>query len=244
MGVRLDLTSGSELASANALDLVVQLWPLCLIVALVLLGRAAKFVWSERRLRRSGIRQIDVMDGPTFEHRLAILFRGLGYRVEQVGATHGDFGGDLIVAKDGKRIVVQAKRWSKNIGVKAVQEALGARGFYKTDTAMVVANREFTAQACKLARANEVTLWGREILVGALLRTAGRRAHVADAAPESDLETSVVRRDAGDANAGARAQMFCARCGKPVSNRVRDYCLSHRDRFAGLIYCYDDQRSM
>jgi restriction system protein len=244
VGIPLDLTSGSGLATANALNLFVQLWPLWLIVAVVLLGRAAKFVWAERQLRRSGIREIDVMDGPTFEHRLAILFRGLGYRVEQVGATHGDFGGDLIVAKDGKRMIVQAKRWTKNIGVKAVQEAVGARGFYKTDTAMVVANREFTAEARKLAHANDVTLWGREILVGALLRTAGRRAHVADAATESDLRTSVVTRDAGDADVGSPAQMFCARCGKPVSDRVRDYCLFHRERFAGLIYCYDDQRSV
>src|SRR5947208_2473896 len=101
---------------------------------------------GERRLRRSGIREIDLTDGPTFEQRLAVLFRKMGYRVERVGETKGDFGGDLILSKDRKRTIVQAKRWGKNIGVKAVQEAVGARGFYKADAAMVVANREYTAQ--------------------------------------------------------------------------------------------------
>jgi predicted amidophosphoribosyltransferase len=35
---------------------------------------------------------------------------------------------------------------------------------------------------------------------------------------------------------------FCARCGEPVSVKVRDYCLAHPERFAGLVYCFKDQR--
>lgn len=37
---------------------------------------------------------------------------------------------------------------------------------------------------------------------------------------------------------------FCARCGEPVSAKVRDYCLAHPKRFAGLVYCYRDQRAV
>jgi restriction system protein len=182
------------------------------------------------------------MDGSTFEQRLAILFRGLGYRAERVGATRGDFGGDLIVSKDGKRTIVQAKRWNKNVGLKAVQEAVAARGFYKTDAAMVVTNRGFTVQAHKLAEENGVTLWGREALVSALLNSAPKSSKVADT--EALTPGRSLRSATASEEAPAPGQMFCARCGKPVSARVRDYCLAHRDRFGGLVYCYDDQRSV
>jgi hypothetical protein len=33
-----------------------------------------------------------------------------------------------------------------------------------------------------------------------------------------------------------------ARCGEPVSVKVRDYCFTNAERFGGLIYCFNDQR--
>jgi HJR/Mrr/RecB family endonuclease len=99
---------------------------------------------------------------------LAALFQRLGYRIERTG-RRGDYGADLVVWRDGTKIAVQAKRWTKNIGVKAVQEAVASKGYYKADRAMVVANRPFTQQARILARANEVELWDRERLVREML---------------------------------------------------------------------------
>lgn len=75
----------------------------------------------EERLRRSGIADIDKMDGRQFELYLGILFKHLGYAVKVTRAA-GDFGADLVLEKDGKRIVVQAKRYSKNVGIEAVQQ--------------------------------------------------------------------------------------------------------------------------
>src|SRR5262249_48548876 len=97
MWVLTSLLASALAANTNGLHVLVSVWPLWVLLALIFLWRATKFIWNERRLRRSGIREIDQMDGSTFEHRLAILFRGLGYRAERVGATRGDFGGDLIV---------------------------------------------------------------------------------------------------------------------------------------------------
>lgn len=54
-----------------------------------------------------------------FEERLAVLFRGLDCSAEIVGSSRGDYGGDLIVAKDRTKTVVRAKCWKKNGGVKA-----------------------------------------------------------------------------------------------------------------------------
>lgn len=76
------------------------------------------------RLKRSGIAEIDKMDGVQFEQYLGHLFRSQGYKAEVTKAA-GGYGADLVLSKDGKRIVVQAKRYSKNVGLKAVQEVRG-----------------------------------------------------------------------------------------------------------------------
>ena len=73
-----------------------------------------------------------------------------------------DYGADLIVKKRGEKIVVQAKRYEKNVGIAAVQEAVGSVAYYDADRAMVVTNSNFTKSARNLAKQNEVELWGRE----------------------------------------------------------------------------------
>ncbi|WP_025680642.1 restriction endonuclease [Paenibacillus massiliensis] len=121
------------------------------------------------RLKRSGIGQIDKMDGIQFEQYLGHLFRSQGYKAEVTQAA-GDFGADLVLSKDGRRIVVQAKRYNKNVGLKAVQEAQGARAHYKASEAWVVTNSKFTQQAFQLANSNGVRLIGRDELVEMLLQ--------------------------------------------------------------------------
>ena len=141
-----------------------QLW--ALFEAVLLLALAVK-LYRVRRLARTGIDDIDRMDGAAFEQRLEILFRSLGYRVEQT-RYRGDYGADLVIAKDGVRTVVQAKRYTKNVGLAAVQESVTAKGIYKCQAAMVGTNRAYTKQARTLAKANNVELWDRDRLVKAL----------------------------------------------------------------------------
>lgn len=149
---------------------VSHFWWLILIVAAAGAARGIAWLLAERRLSRSGIDEIDAMGGVVFERRLAHLFSSLGYRVEQTRAL-GDFGADLILERDGVRTVVQAKRWKKNVGIKAVQEAVASKPMYRCDRAMVVTNRYFTPSAKRLAKANHVTLWNRDDLIRALLRS-------------------------------------------------------------------------
>jgi restriction system protein len=87
-------------------DNVLILWPLGLI--LVAIGAVKLVVWvrRERRLARSGINDIDRMDGRTFEEYLRTAFVRLGYKVE-VTKYRGDFGADLVVRKDGRKITVK-----------------------------------------------------------------------------------------------------------------------------------------
>ncbi len=106
---------------------------------------------------------IDEMSGIDFEEFLEILFRKKGYNVKTT-ATTGDYGADLILSRYNRVIVVQAKRYSGSIGVKAVQEVIGAKGYYKADNGMVVTNSYFTPNAVNLAVANHIELWDRERL--------------------------------------------------------------------------------
>jgi restriction system protein len=126
------------------------------------------------------------------------------------------------------------------VGVKAIQEAVAAKGYYDCTHAIVVTNSRYTRQAMQLARTNGVELWDRSRLVRALLAaqrepTTAAGASGLAAAPQ----TGGSENEAASAHPG---QAVCATCGKPVSERVREYCLAHAQRFGGQIYCYEHQR--
>ncbi|QGR00087.1 hypothetical protein EHS13_13850 [Paenibacillus psychroresistens] len=123
---------------------------------------------QEEKLMKSGIADIDKMDGREFEHYLGHLFKGHGYSV-QVTQAAGDFGADLVISKDGKKIVVQAKRYSKNVGLKAVQEAHSSMSYYGASEAWVVSNSDYTTAAYSLAKSNNVRLITRNELIEMIL---------------------------------------------------------------------------
>lgn len=136
------------------------------VIAIVLMVAVAFFIKQKRkeRLRKSGISEIDSMDGVQFEHYLKLLFESKGYTVKTT-ATTGDFGADLLLKKDGVRTVVQAKRYSKSVGVKAVQEVIPAMKMYDATEAWVVSNSSYTKAAKELANTHNVRLLGREELI-------------------------------------------------------------------------------
>ena len=142
-------------------------WPLWLAIVIVVMARTLALLFRRPRARGE-MDQIDVMDGRAFEERLELLFRKMGFQVERTRYT-GDYGGDLVAVHDDIRTVVQAKRTRGTVGVKAVQEAVAARGYYRCDHAMVITNGYFTEHAIALAEANDVGLWDREHLIVAIL---------------------------------------------------------------------------
>lgn len=136
----------------------------CIVPRLIeFLVRKVKAHYRYKRYLNSPLAAIDRMSGEEFEEYLAAHFRKLGYRVKLTPKSN-DFGADLILKKDGMCIVVQAKRYREKIGVKAVQEIIGAKGYYKADKMMVVSNSFFTSSASKLADANGVELWDRNTI--------------------------------------------------------------------------------
>lgn len=103
------------------------------------------------------------MKGTEFEDYLQAYFEKLGYRVKKTPASN-DYGADLILKKGTEITVLQAKRYSQNVGIKAVQEISAAKAYYHATHAIVATNSFFTAQAIALAKANEITLINRSEL--------------------------------------------------------------------------------
>lgn len=230
--------------------------------------KGAWYLWRHVQLARAGMPEVDAMDGLEFEEYLQTLFERLGYSV-QLTSVMGDWGADLVLRRHGVGTVVQAKRWRRKVGVKAVQEALAAMPMYRCTHAMVVTNSRFTEQAQVLASRNGVELWDRDRLVREALavRRPGDRlidpateapdgqARVPDApnlrptAPDPTRRRLMVPgpltdfgRDVAVPASPPETEPRCAACGRPVTERVAAYCREHAQRFGGRIYCYHDQR--
>lgn len=116
------------------------------------------------KLLSATIYKIAEMDGVMFEDCCLEHFKKLGYTALPT-ATSGDYGADIVLKKHGEIIVVQCKRYRGKVGIAAVQEVIGAKGYYKANKAMVITNSYYTPNAIFLAKANEVELWDRDDMV-------------------------------------------------------------------------------
>ena len=107
---------------------------------------------------------INAMTGEEFEVFVAGLFKQRGYEIT-LTQTSGDYGADLILERDFQKIVVQLKRLSSPVSLKAVQEVLGAKYYYNADSAWVITNSTFTKSAVELAEKSNVRLFDKNKLL-------------------------------------------------------------------------------
>jgi HJR/Mrr/RecB family endonuclease len=119
--------------------------------------------------KRLSIEDIDSMNGYQFEEFLSHFFEIMGYSVENTPLSR-DQGADLIISKMNEKTVVQAKRYSGNVGNSAIQEIKAAIAMYGAKNGIVVTNSDFTSSAKSLAHANNIELINREQLIKALER--------------------------------------------------------------------------
>jgi restriction system protein len=220
------LVAGLPEGTVKAFGILFSTWYVWVLLLLVVAIKVGPGLYETARLRKAGIPEIDRMSGLEFEKYLEILFGRLGYHVERTRYV-GDQGADLILTMDGERILVQAKRHSKSIGNKAVQEAVAARPHYKCDRAMVVANREFTQSAKELARSNDVELWGRHKLAEVVLSLSPASMSQLHTKPTADMTPGTARKRVGGAAAANRTPIAgaqsrpesaptCQRCGRSM----------------------------
>ena len=123
-----------------------------------------KRIQNKKLLLSSNILEIDRMDGFQFEKYLKVLFEKQGFKVEKT-KNRSDYGADLVMKNGSKKIVVQAKRYTKAVGIKAVQEVIGAVAYYQAQEAWVVTNSTYTKSAVDLAKKSGVKLIDRTQLM-------------------------------------------------------------------------------
>jgi len=97
------------------------------------------------------------LSGTEFEEMLAVLLRRRGFIVHRVGGP-GDKGVDLIVEKNGARIIVQCKAFSKAVGPGPVRDIYGALLHHAADEAWLVSLEGFSKAAIHFAANKPIRL--------------------------------------------------------------------------------------
>ena len=92
-----------------------------------------------------------------YEEFVKKLLQARGFSVKRTRGS-GDFGVDVIAKRDDTSYALQCKLYNRPVGIKAVQEIVGGRIFYKTDYAIVVSDNSFTPAAKTFARKSDVIL--------------------------------------------------------------------------------------
>ncbi len=146
------------------ITLIIVLFPfvVAFLIKNYLKHRKTKKVNAEK-IKIYDISQINSMTGTEFENYLKLLFEKMGYNVSLTKKSK-DFGVDLILEKNGKKTIMQAKCYSNTVGVSAVQEIISARNHYNIFDAIVMTNKTFSKEAQILAEESKVMLAGQEEL--------------------------------------------------------------------------------
>jgi restriction system protein len=211
---------------------------LVIIIIMLAVSIGFRIYYVQEKLKKANIHEIDKMSGTMFERYLEQFFKRQGWQVKRTGGK-GDYGADLILSSATKKVVVQAKRWKKNVGYEAIQQSYTSKDVYGCHEAWVITNSSFTEQARDGAKRLGVKLWDREVLIEQMANVNAAQT-IAVKEPEQVDQNATAPLSA---NHKQDEDLFvCARCGKPVTNKVKEYCLSNPKRFNGRIYCYDHQR--
>lgn len=125
-----------------------------------------------KKIKDSHIFELDKFSGEKFEFYLKKLFEDLGYQKILTTKKTRDFGVDLIMFDQvGNKIVIQAKRYSGNVGIDAINEAVGTRLPEHANEVWVVTNSFFTKPAIEHAYKNKVKLLNRDSLIDLILKS-------------------------------------------------------------------------
>ena len=184
---------------------------LCLSGALVsALGRSRRKSLY-RQASAGGQKAIATMGWKDFERLTHEIFLRQGFKVTQ-SRSGPDGGIDLHLQKDGRRVLVQCKRWQKDVGVKVVRELYGVVTASRADAGIVVSSSGFTAEARAFAASV-----GVELIDGAALeRHLGpAAAPIVEAAPR----TTGSSLEAGCPICGGGMLIRTARRGAKVGNQ-------------------------
>ncbi len=110
------------------------------------------------RLRK--FTSIDLLKGEEFELIIRDIYEKHGYKVTLTPVT-SDYGVDVLAENEYEKLAIQVKRYSKKVGVGAIQEVSSGASYYGANKAIVVTNSYFTTNAIELAHKLNVRLIDR-----------------------------------------------------------------------------------
>ena len=98
--------------------------------------------------KQSGIESIRDMSWQDFELLVGEAFRRKGFAVIENGGGGADGGIDLVLTKNGKKSIVQCKRWKTfSIGVPLIRELYGVMTSERANDCIFVSSGNYTAEA-------------------------------------------------------------------------------------------------
>ncbi len=134
------------------------------ILILVKLDKLKQEKKLQEAIIKSNISQIDKLSPFMFEEWVGRFLRNMGYKT-QVTKRSGDYGIDVIAENEDIRIGIQVKKFSKPVGIKAVQEVISGMTYYNCNEGWVITSTTaFTPAAHSLAAKQNIRLITRNDL--------------------------------------------------------------------------------
>ena len=122
---------------------------------------SAYHAWRRRELldRQTSVKSIKAVDWKDFEYLVSEAYRRQGYSVQENTSGGADGGIDLVLSKDGNRLLVQCKNWrSRKVGVTTIRELFGVVTAENATEGIVVCSGHFTNDAIEFAKGKPITL--------------------------------------------------------------------------------------
>lgn len=203
---------GSQFApSVAAFCASVSWWALILGLA------AAAISWMRQKDRRKlldaqqGLESIATLGWRHFEQLVGEAFRRQGYTVEETGLGGADGGIDLILRKNGCRVLVQCKQWRRRqIPVNVVREMYGLLAHHSANEVKIVCTGTYTRDAANFAQDKPIELIGGEELLRMI-----REVQATPAQTTRPVEGVAPT----PAASSATAPPACPKCGKSMVER-------------------------
>lgn len=152
-----------------------------LIKAIFYIAAIISALFSKNKSTHSvDLSEVDAMDGLSFEKFTASLLEQNGFEKVRVTKSSGDFGVDIIAKKNKSVWAFQCKCYSRNLGVKPIQEVYSGMMKYHANVPVVITNAYFTPHAQELADELGVALWDRNKLAELMGTTVIKKNHDED----------------------------------------------------------------
>jgi len=193
-----------------------------LVPATFFIGTAVSVIKAKKRAKllekQSNIESIRALSWQEFELLVGEAFKRKGFEVRENGGGGADGGVDLILYKNGRKTIVQCKRWrSASVSVSIVRELYGVMTAENASDCIVVSSGSYTSEARLFTESKPIWLIdGPELL--ALIAEVQPVSYQSKPKP-LDIQGTI--------------QKECPRCGSAMIRRIAKQGINAGNEFWG-----------